>query len=351
MTCNNSSQSFGSKSRFGVEKDRHPPWRMDEDQSCDGPPRHCGAPKFCNSRDKCHRKPRDYGKVCQSGPSCQPVPMAPTGQEDTQMETVKLYSVLQNLADDSQKDLRNEVEELRLQLQAQQKVVECLNQSISMLQQESCQQLRKIQRLEEEVKRIGSPASEDKLECLMDQKIQDVWRSMAKEVSHLQEYIKQRADIEQCNRNEAVENLSQEIQESKKFLWEELESLRADLEQVQVKLGCQENEILNHQMDIEKIKDIQANSKKILRQLVGNSADSDCVDASKCPASGGRQMDKELENIWCAMSSLQNDMQNMNTSNSECQRGNQGRRHRNQKNCDGGGGGCGGRGTPERSCF
>ncbi|XP_069087975.1 coiled-coil domain-containing protein 159-like [Pleurodeles waltl] len=104
-------------------------------------------------------------------------------------------------------------------------------------------------------------------------------------------------------------------------------------------------------MDIEKIKDIQANCKKVLRQLVGGSADSDCVEASKCPGSGGRQMGKELENIWSAMSSLQNDMQNMNMSNSECSRGNQGRRHRNQKSCEGGSSGCGGRGTPERSCF
>ncbi|XP_069089290.1 coiled-coil domain-containing protein 159-like [Pleurodeles waltl] len=210
---------------------------MDDDQSCDGAPRHCTSTKYCNPRDKCNRRSRDFSKACRSAPSCQPVSLACSGQDDTQMETVKLYSVLQNLADESQKDLKNEVEDLRQQLQAQQKVVECLNQSIAMLQQESCQQLRKIQRLEEEVKRIGSQATEDKLECLMDQKIQDVWQSMAKEVSHLQEYIKQRADIELCNRNEAVENLAQEIQESKKFLWEELESLRADLEQVQVKLG------------------------------------------------------------------------------------------------------------------
>ncbi|XP_069460257.1 coiled-coil domain-containing protein 159-like isoform X2 [Ambystoma mexicanum] len=326
MTCANPSQSFSSRCRGNSAKDRCQPWMMDDDQLCEVPTRHCGTPKmgYCQPREKCHRRSRDMGKQCRSAPSCQPPAVTCSGQDDTQMETVKLYGVLQNLAEESQKELKNEVEDLRLQLQAQQKVVECLNQSVTMLQQESCQQLRKIQRLEEEVKRIGGPQQEDKLECLMDQKIQDVWRSMAKEVSHLQEYIKQRADIELCNRNEAVENLAQEIQESKKFLWEELESLRADLEQVQVKLGCQENEILNHQMDIEKIKDIQANCRKVLRQLVGNSADSDCCqEQGRCPNSS-RQMDKELENIWSAMSSLQNDMQNMNMSNSECARGNQG---------------------------
>ncbi|XP_069508982.1 coiled-coil domain-containing protein 159-like [Ambystoma mexicanum] len=253
----------------------------------------------CDSSEKCRLK----------GGSC---PVVCVSQDEGQVESQKLYGILQNFAGGSQRDLKNEVEQLRCQLHCQRKSMECLNQTVGGLQSESCQHIQRIEQLKEDTKLISACAQEQKVECMMEEKIQEVWRAMMRELSNLKDYIKQWAESEQCNRNEALDALSRELQESKTFLWKEVENLRADLEQVQSRLGCQEVEICNHQADIKAMKHIQAKSRKVLRQLVGSTADviPDCPEVC-CPPGGKETMEKDLANIWATMSCLQSEMKKL----------------------------------------
>ncbi|KAJ1172408.1 hypothetical protein NDU88_004255 [Pleurodeles waltl] len=140
--------------------------------------------------------------------------------------------------------------------------LECLNQTVGGLQSESSQHSQRIEQIREDSKLIAIPVREQKVECLMEEKIQEVWGAMMRELANLKDYVKQWAESEQCNRNEAIDALSRELQESKTFLWKEVENLRADLEDVQSRLGCQETEICNHHADIRDIKHVQAKCRK-----------------------------------------------------------------------------------------
>ncbi|XP_054859161.1 coiled-coil domain-containing protein 159 [Eublepharis macularius] len=162
---------------------------------------------------------------------------------------------------ESQLMLKNELELIRAQLQAQTKAFEALSHSITLLEQESNQQQSRIAQLEEELRFATSSSRETLFEGLMQKRIQELWRAVAMEVEGLHGSMKQK---ESC-----VENLSQEVLESKKFLWEELEAVQGELQRIHQKLRDQEVDITRNLVSIKKMQDNQVRCTRFLAQLKG----------------------------------------------------------------------------------
>ncbi|XP_015285313.1 PREDICTED: coiled-coil domain-containing protein 159, partial [Gekko japonicus] len=131
-------------------------------------------------------------------------------------------------APEFQLTLKHDMELIKAQLCAQTKAFEALSHSITLLEQESRQQRSRIAQLEEELKYATCSSRGTAVEAVLQSRIQELWRAVAVEVQRLQASM---------NRKESsMENLSLEVLESKKILWEELEAVQAELQRIHQKL-------------------------------------------------------------------------------------------------------------------
>ncbi|XP_078540297.1 coiled-coil domain-containing protein 159-like isoform X2 [Lissotriton helveticus] len=256
--CKTPSPSLGTKNRTSsTQMCKESPSSIDKHQTSSSSPQDDSFPNQTSEEsENCDNNTEKFGL---KGGSCH---MKCDVLEEGNIESKKLYGILQSFAGGTQKNLKNEVEQIRCQLICQRKALEYLNQTVGGLQSESSQHTQRIEQIREDTKLISTTVREQKVECMMEEKIQEVWSAMMRELTNLKDYIKQWAESEQCNRNESIDALSRELQESKTFLWKEVENLRADLEDVQSRLGCQETEICTHHVDIKAIKHIQAKCRK-----------------------------------------------------------------------------------------
>lgn len=190
--------------------------------------------------------------------------------------------------------LKNDLEFIKAQLQAQTKAFQALSHSVTLLEQESNQQQNRIKQLEEDVQFAGRSPHGEKFEGLMKRKIQEVWRAMAKEMEGLQSSI--------TKKENSMENLSHEFLESKKFLWDELEAVQCELQGIHQKLKDQEVNITRNLINIKKMQENQMKCTKFLAQLRGRvSGDSSEFGINK-PTS------EELNDIWSAVNTLRNSL-------------------------------------------
>ncbi|XP_077186080.1 coiled-coil domain-containing protein 159 isoform X2 [Paroedura picta] len=169
--------------------------------------------------------------------------------------------------------LKNELELIKAQLCAQTKAFEALSHSVTLLEQESRHQQGRIAQMEEELKFAVSSSRETTLEGLMQRRLQEAWKALAAEVKGLHGSMSQK--------DSSMETLSQEVLESKKFLWEELEAVQAELRHIHQKLKDQDVDITRNLVSIKKMRENQARYTKFLAQLKGRvSGDaSDTADS------------------------------------------------------------------------
>ncbi|KAH0628697.1 hypothetical protein JD844_010123 [Phrynosoma platyrhinos] len=185
---------------------------------------------------------------------------------------------------ESQMILKNDLELIKAQLHAQTKAFQALSHSITLLEQESNQQQNRIKELEEEVQFASHSTHGETVDGLMQRRIQEVWRAMAKEVEGLQGSMIQKEN--------SMENLSQEVLESKKFLWEELEAVQSELRRIHQKLKDQEVDITRNLVSIKKMQENQMKCTKILSQLRGKIPENTSEIVDNKPVS------EELNDIW-----------------------------------------------------
>nr|XP_020647302.1 coiled-coil domain-containing protein 159 isoform X2 [Pogona vitticeps] len=193
---------------------------------------------------------------------------------------------------ESQMMPKNDLELIRAQLQAQTKAFQALSHSITLLEQESRQQQERIKKLEEEVQfAVCSPCGEA-FDGLLKRRIQEVWKAVAKEVEGLHGSMIQKEN--------SVQSLSQEVLESKKFLWEELEAVQGELRCIHQKLKDQEVGITRNLVSIKKMQENQMKCTRLLTQLRGKIPEDTPETVNNKPVS------EELNDIWSAINTLRN---------------------------------------------
>ncbi|XP_059774348.1 coiled-coil domain-containing protein 159 isoform X5 [Balaenoptera ricei] len=174
---------------------------------------------------------------------------------------------------ESQKLLRCELESLRCQLQAHTKAFEFLNHSVTMLEKGSCLQQIKIQQLEG--------------------------------LQGLQKTLHDNEEVQRARTTRSLQLLAQEIWNSKKFLWEELELVREEVTFIYQKLQAQEEEITENLVNIQKMQKTQVKCRKVLTKMKQQGHETE-----ELPSGGSGSwrddLQKELGDIWSAVHLLQN---------------------------------------------
>nr|XP_058146135.1 LOW QUALITY PROTEIN: coiled-coil domain-containing protein 159 [Dasypus novemcinctus] len=210
---------------------------------------------------------------------------------------------------DSQKALRLELESLKNQLQAQTKAFEFLNHSVTMLEKESCLQQIKIQQLEEMLSPTGCQAQKELRKWGAEQGRQELYGALAQGLQGLQKTLRDSEEMQQARTARCLQLLAQEVQDSKKFLWEELELIREEVTFIYQKLKVQEEEVTENLMSIQKMRKTQMKCRKVLTKIKQQGYEPAAWPEEVAPGGGGTwrsDLQKELSDIWSAVHALQN---------------------------------------------
>ncbi|XP_008572018.1 PREDICTED: coiled-coil domain-containing protein 159 [Galeopterus variegatus] len=204
---------------------------------------------------------------------------------------------------DPQKLLRCELESLRSQLQAQTKAFEFLNHSVTLLEKESCLQQIKIQQLEEVLSPLGRQGEKEGHKWGMEQGRQELYGALAQGLQGLQKTLRDSEEVQRARTTRCLQLLAQEIRDSKKFLWEELELVREEVTFIYQKLQAQEDEISENLVNIQKMQKTQVKCRKILSKMKQQGYDTSASPETEEMPLGGSgcwkdDLQKELSDIW-----------------------------------------------------
>ncbi|XP_036049036.1 coiled-coil domain-containing protein 159 isoform X4 [Onychomys torridus] len=213
------------------------------------------------------------------------------------------------LIPDAQKLLRCELESLRTQLQAQTKAFEFLNHSVTMLEKESCLQQIKIQQLEEVLSPTSRQGEKEGHKWGTEQSRQELYGALAQGLQGLQKTLRDGEEMQRSRTTRCLQLLAQEIRDSKKFLWEELELVREEVTFIYQKLQAQEDEISENLLNIQKMQKTQVKCRKVLTKMKQQAYEpSSWPEAEEGPVESGcwkGDLQKELSDLWSAVHSLQ----------------------------------------------
>ncbi|XP_058514024.1 coiled-coil domain-containing protein 159 isoform X2 [Ochotona princeps] len=213
---------------------------------------------------------------------------------------------------DSHKFLRCELESLKSQLQAQTKAFEFLNHSVTMLEKESCLQQIKIQQLEEMLNPACRQGEREGPKWGVEEGRQELYGALAQGLQGLQKTLRDNEEVQRARTTRCLQLLAQEIRDSKKFLWEELELVREEVTFIYQKLQAQEDEISENLANIQKMQKTQVKCRKVLTKMKQQGYEALAWNETDEAAPGGGcwkdDLQKELSDIWSAVHGLQNSM-------------------------------------------
>ncbi|KAM4888562.1 coiled-coil domain-containing protein 159 isoform 4-T5 [Thomomys bottae] len=237
------------------------------------------------------------------------------------LETISSKSKVKSamIVPDSQKFLRCELESLKTQLQAQTKAFEFLNHSVTMLEKESCLQQIKIQQLEDMLTPSVRQVDKEGQKWNTEQGRQELYGALAQGLRGLQKTLRDGEEMQRARTTRCLQLLAQEIRDSKKFLWEELELVREEVSFIYQKLQAQEEEISENLVNIQKMQRTQVKCRKVLTKM----SQQGCEPAASPETAGvylegnnywKSDLQKELSDIWSAVHGLQSSIDSLNMS-------------------------------------
>ncbi|XP_069915204.1 coiled-coil domain-containing protein 159 isoform X3 [Oryctolagus cuniculus] len=236
---------------------------------------------------------------------------------ETSPSKVKAKSTM--MIPDAQKLLRCELESLKSQLQAQTKAFEFLNHSVTMLEKESCLQQIKIQQLEEMLSPSCRQGEKEGHKWGTEQGRQELYGALAQGLQGLQKTLRDSEEVQRARTTRCLQLLAQEIRDSKKFLWEELELVREEVTFIYQKLQVQEEEISENLVNIQKMQKTQVKCRKVLTKMKQHAYETSAWPEMEAAAPGGGgcwkdDLQKELSDIWSAVHGLQNSIDGLTMS-------------------------------------
>nr|XP_027811041.1 coiled-coil domain-containing protein 159 isoform X2 [Marmota flaviventris] len=272
-----------------------------------GPQPH-GAPSISNPDQQEHCNDQDLLKRHQN-----------TAKKPLETNSSKVKAKSMMMIPDSQKLLRCELESLKSQLQAQTKAFEFLNHSVTMLEKESCLQQIKIQQLEEVLSPVGRQGEKEGQKWDTEQGRQELYGALAQGLRVLQKTLRDSEEVQRVRTTRCLQLLAQEIRDSKKFLWEELELIREEVTFIYQKLQAQEEEIAQNLVNIQKMQKTQVKCRKVLTKMKQQGFDpSAWPETEEVPLGGNGcwkdDLQKELSDIWSAVHGLQNSIDGLTMS-------------------------------------
>ncbi|XP_069498476.1 uncharacterized protein [Ambystoma mexicanum] len=123
-----------------------------------------------------------------------------------------------------------------------------LNQAVKRLEKEREFQHQRIQSLEEDVQRLQSSAR-GASDAALERKMEDLRRELSSQLWSLREQVLEIPDRGMTRGQSSVTTLIEEVNQSKRTVWKECESVRREIDQMKQKIRRQEEDLLHQISD------------------------------------------------------------------------------------------------------
>ncbi|KAK6484381.1 stress response protein NST1 isoform X1 [Huso huso] len=203
---------------------------------------------------------------------------------------------------------RGDLTGVHTQLQSQSQAIESLTQTVLKLEKDRELQQHRIQTLEEEVRRLRTRGEEEQRrspERRLERRVEEWKREVTSELYSLRAQLQREAE-------RAGSQGQQEIQDSKKLLREECETLRREVEHIKLQLRRQEEELLNKISETREMKRSQERNSKTLEGLTDGYR-SHSVDLNKV-LSSHHYTEQEFKHIRSTVMDLKEEVRSLKRS-------------------------------------
>ncbi|XP_053325576.1 golgin subfamily A member 6-like protein 26 [Spea bombifrons] len=155
------------------------------------------------------------------------------------------------------------------QLLSQAKMISTLHQSIDRLERDRDQQQQRIQSLEDEVHSLRA-ARRDTHQYELERKMERLRQEVSSELRHLQERGRDSSAGASGSGQRSIVGVIQEVNENKRLLWKEYESMRRDTDYLNQRLRQQEEDMLQQISDSQEVKRAQDRTAKMLEEILSS---------------------------------------------------------------------------------
>ncbi|CAJ0953869.1 unnamed protein product [Ranitomeya imitator] len=145
----------------------------------------------------------------------------------------------------SSEDLVN----LSSQLLSQAKMITSLHQAIGRLERDRDFHIQRIQSLEDEVQRLEASRGLDVTESVLQRKMDSMRQELSSELRHLEARVRDSTTCGSSPSLRSAVSISQEMNETKRLMCKEFESLRRDSDYTRQRLRRQEDDLRQHITD------------------------------------------------------------------------------------------------------
>ncbi|XP_069837345.1 coiled-coil domain-containing protein 159 isoform X2 [Dendropsophus ebraccatus] len=159
---------------------------------------------------------------------------------------------------------------LSSQLLAQAKMITSLHQAIGRLERDRDLHLQRIQSLEDEVRRLGASRGLDVSESVLERKMEGLRQELASELHHLEDKVRESSNRGSSPSLRSASSILQEVNETKKLIWKEYESLRRDTDYMHQRLRRQEDDLMRQISDGQELKRAQEKNSMALERILSS---------------------------------------------------------------------------------
>ncbi|XP_040264129.1 uncharacterized protein LOC120979431 isoform X2 [Bufo bufo] len=187
---------------------------------------------------------------------------------------------------------------LSSQLLSQAKMITSLHHAIGRLERDRDLHVQRIQSLEDEVRRLGASRGLDASESLLERKMEGLRQELSGELRHLEDRVRDSASPSL----RSAASILQEVNETKRLIWKEYESLRRDTDYMHQRLRRQEDDLLRQISGGQELKRAQEkNATELERIRSSHQAQTQELDRVRSDAQG---MQRDLLQIRSAIGDL-----------------------------------------------
>ncbi|XP_019620488.1 PREDICTED: myosin-2 heavy chain, non muscle-like [Branchiostoma belcheri] len=191
-------------------------------------------------------------------------------------------------------------------LDLQTKVIDTLKRTVENLERDRDQQRSKVKELENDLRVVNDRLSERGVDLQTEMKVERWRREVAAEVQGLQQElqnVRRARDGERYGVSEGVTALSRELQESKRFLQDECEALRREIEGMKTRIVKQEVDLATSISQARDISRRQDHVDKAVKSLQENHR-SQSHDTSRVSADQSETL-KQIKELKNSVGSIQ----------------------------------------------
>ncbi|XP_077133199.1 coiled-coil domain-containing protein 159 isoform X2 [Ranitomeya variabilis] len=138
---------------------------------------------------------------------------------------------------------------LSSQLLSQAKMITSLHQAIGRLERDRDLHIQRIQSLEDEVQRLAASRGLDVTESVLQRKMDGMRQELSSELCHLEARVRDSTTCASSPSLRSAVSISQEMNETKRLMCKEFESLRRDSDYTRQRLRRQEDDLRQHITD------------------------------------------------------------------------------------------------------